>query len=96
MTGPFGEQVVPPTLSFWEGSNVTSSQLSGQDLPVAKSVQDRTLHLPPLNPMPGDPPAWLGAGWSRQLAGCGLGVVAKPVSWPPGREEGRKRVETPD
>lgn len=88
MTGPFGEQVVPPTLSFWEGSNVTSSQLSGQDLPVAKSVQDRTLHLPPQSHARG-PSSLVGDRVEQAVSRLWLGCSGKACLLAPG-EGGRE------
>lgn len=49
--------------------------------------------VPPQTPCLGTlRPGW----WEEQAAGCGMGRVAKLVSWPQGREDGMERVGTPD
>lgn len=106
MRASFGEPVASPFPLFEKVlmDMSTSPECLGQDLPVAKSIQDlpsdgTTCGLPSLPPSCAwDHAASLVGGWGRQggAGGYDMGVVAEPVSQALGEEEGRKRVETPD
>lgn len=93
--GPFEGQVVPPFPLFGKTLMyvTTCHQLSGWDLPASCPAfpgrgqwdsmplpQAPGLRIPP-GPGPG---RWERGGPAAAAGDCEMGVVAEPVSWPPG------------